>query len=262
MLSKNGAGPVVVDFGAGGTTQPPTYAPPYVEDGFRVRTINQSEPGPEQDHFDVTNTALEPLTYLATGEREGVVHTGNDADEVIVDRFGAPLQLSSLEVEALVNPRAGAWEIVASNGATLTITDPGVLTFDSNWSDITSFTLRSTSVPDVDDFSGFLIFDNITLGTNAQEGLGLTWNATCGRTDSDYAVYEGLLGDWMSHQPVTCSTGGLTMATVIPGDGDLYYLVVPNAGGEEGSYGADSSGAPRPPSVVPCVAVQDPTGCP
>ena len=45
------AGLVVLDFGVGGVLQPPTFAPPYVEDGFRFSTINQPQPGGEQDHF-------------------------------------------------------------------------------------------------------------------------------------------------------------------------------------------------------------------
>jgi hypothetical protein len=85
---------------------------------------------------------------------------------VIVDFFGAPFKLSSIDIEGLVNPATGVWEIVASNGTTLTFVGTGTVNFDSNWSNITSFTMRSTSVPDVNDFSGFLIFDNITLDTN------------------------------------------------------------------------------------------------
>jgi Concanavalin A-like lectin/glucanases superfamily len=161
-----GGAPVVLDFGEGGILQPPTFAPPYVEDGFRFSTINQPQPGPEQDHFDITNTVFPPLEFLPDGEREGVIHTGNDGDEVIVDFFGAPFKLSSLDIEGLVNPATGVWEIVASNGTTLTFVGTGTVNFDSNWSNITSFTMRSTSVPDVNDFSGFLIFDTITLDTN------------------------------------------------------------------------------------------------
>ena len=37
------------------------------------------------------------------------------------------------------------------------------MTFDSNWAGITSFMIRSTSVPDANDLSGNLYFDNINL---------------------------------------------------------------------------------------------------
>lgn len=62
--------PVVLDFGEGGVLQPPTFAPPYVEDGFRFSTINQPQPGPEQDHFDIVNAAGPPLVNFPDGERE------------------------------------------------------------------------------------------------------------------------------------------------------------------------------------------------
>jgi hypothetical protein len=72
----------------------------------------------------------------------------------------------------------------ASNGTTLTIAGIGTIFFDSNWADITSVTLRSTTVPRVDDFSGFLIFDNVTILTAGDaDGDGLA-------DDSDNCVNE------------------------------------------------------------------------
>ena len=163
MAATAQAVPVVLDFGVGDLLQPPTFAPPYTEDGFRFSTIDQPQPGVEQDHFDILDTAASPPSF---GEREGEIHTGNDGDEVIVDFFGAPFTLSSMDIERLLTPGTGVWQIVASNGTTLTFAGTGTLNFDSNWSNITSFTMRSTSVPSVDDFSGFLTFDDISLDTN------------------------------------------------------------------------------------------------
>jgi hypothetical protein len=163
-LGSSGAAqavPVVLDFGDGDLIQPPTFAPPYSEDGFRFSTINQVQPGVEQDHFDIHDLA----NYPNAGEREAAIHTGNDGDEVIVDFFGAPFGLISLDIELFDEPAEGVWEIEASNGAMLTFTGVGTVNFDASWSNITAFTLRSTAVPDLNDFSGQLYFDNITLET-------------------------------------------------------------------------------------------------
>ncbi len=88
--------------------------------------------------------------------------------------------------------------------------------------------------------------------THAQGGgIALTWGASCGG-GADYAVYEGTLGSYASHVPVTCSTGGLTSSTFIPPGHSTYYLVVPVVPGAEGSYGQRSNGAERPASVSAC----------
>ena len=70
--------------------------------------------------------------------------------------------------------------------------------------------------------------------------------------DSDFAVYEGVLGNFTSHVPVVCSTGGATTATFAPAIGDRYYLMSANNGHEEGSYGYDSTGTERALSVAEC----------
>ena len=51
---------------------------------------------------------------------------------------------------------------------------------------------------------------------------------------------------------VGCSTSGATIATFTPGAQDSYYLVVPNNGSFEGSYGSDSDGTPRQQGVSAC----------
>jgi hypothetical protein len=76
--------------------------------------------------------------------------------------------------------------------------------------------------------------------------LELTWSASCSVDDDDYAVYEGTLGDFSSHRANVCTTGGVTTATITPDAGGRYFLVVPNNGANEGSYGYDSSGRERP----------------
>ena len=70
--------------------------------------------------------------------------------------------------------------------------------------------------------------------------------------DTDYAVYEGTVGDFTSHLPTLCSTGGATSATFTPQAGDRYYLVVPTSLNREGSYGDNSSAGARAASGAAC----------
>jgi von Willebrand factor type A domain len=81
----------------------------------------------------------------------------------------------------------------------------------------------------------------------------LDWSESCAPGDIDYSVYAGRLGDFDSHMPLTCSTGGATEATVEADPVSTYYLVVPNTGFVEGSYGAGTSGDERAPSTAACL---------
>jgi hypothetical protein len=83
--------------------------------------------------------------------------------------------------------------------------------------------------------------------------ITLTWDASCVATDTDFAIYEGQIGDFAGHGQKECSTEGATMMSVSPAAGDSYYLVVPRNTMREGSYGSDSQGAERPPAAMPCV---------
>jgi protein phosphatase methylesterase 1 len=82
--------------------------------------------------------------------------------------------------------------------------------------------------------------------------IAMSWGASCSAGANDYAVYGGMLGDWGSHAPVLCSTGGETAALIPSPPGSVYFLVVPRNPPFEGSYGADSSGNDRPRAQVPC----------
>jgi len=67
-------------------------------------------------------------------------------------------------------------------------------------------------------------------------------------------IYRGTLGDFATHSPVTCSTGGNTQAIVAAADPEnRYYLVVPRSPTAEGSYGSDSSGQPRDQGAEACL---------
>jgi len=90
--------------------------------------------------------------------------------------------------------------------------------------------------------------------------LSLSWSPSCSPIDTDYAVYEGTLRSFTTHQSVVCSTGGATSATIAPSPGDGYYLVVPRTASKEGSYGRRSGGTERPAAASACVP-QQPSGC-
>ena len=92
------------------------------------------------------------------------------------------------------------------------------------------------------------------LVTSAGAGLvTLSWGASCVATDTDYAVYEGTLGAFYTHDPALCSTAGPMSVTFAPLPGNRYFLVVPNNGSMEGSYGLDSFGFERPASLLSCM---------
>jgi len=81
-------------------------------------------------------------------------------------------------------------------------------------------------------------------------------------TDSDYSVYEGSLGVFSAHTPLFCSTGNLPATTLVPAEGDRYYLIVAHDEAHEGSYGSDSSGISRAPGPVQCLPTAATTTCP
>jgi hypothetical protein len=82
--------------------------------------------------------------------------------------------------------------------------------------------------------------------------ISMAWQPSCSPADTDYAIYEGQLGSFTTHVPVTCSTGGAAGATFAPSSGNRYYLVVPHNGAVERSYGQNSAGLERPTSASAC----------
>jgi len=93
----------------------------------------------------------------------------------------------------------------------------------------------------------------LTLEHASGSSLKLSWAGSCDPTDTDYNVYEGALGDFASHAPAGCGTGGATHTTLAPAAGNTYYLVVPADGGVEGSYGRRSDGMTRSPGASACL---------
>ncbi len=86
--------------------------------------------------------------------------------------------------------------------------------------------------------------------------ITLDWDASCVTTDADYEIYEGTIGNWTSHAPVTCSTAGATTATFTPGVNGAYYLVVPTDTLVEGSYGWNGQFVERPQGLPSCLSQQ------
>ncbi len=89
-----------------------------------------------------------------------------------------------------------------------------------------------------------------------------SWDRSCVVSDGDFAVYQGTHGDFSSHAPVACSTGGATALTFTPGPGDRYYLVVPRNARREGSYGLLSDGSERPSAPAACAPQAITNTCP
>ena len=107
------------------------------------------------------------------------------------------------------------------------------------------------SVPD-----GSVDGEPLRLAAGANGGITLTWGSSCSVGDSDYAIYEGKLGDFTSHFPYFCSTNGSTTASLIPSQENAYYIVVPLAFHEqswtEGGLGYESQGEPRSQGLQFC----------
>lgn len=97
---------------------------------------------------------------------------------------------------------------------------------------------------------------SLTIARASGAQLQLSWEPSSCSGASDYAVYQGALGQWTSHAALSCAVGALTF-TFNPAPGDAYYLVVPVNASAEGSYGLDSSLNERPQAQEPCRAVQD-----
>lgn len=103
----------------------------------------------------------------------------------------------------------------------------------------------------------------LTLGKAGGGTLAMSWGGSCLAADTDYEVYEGTIGGtFTSHVPRLCTTGGATVASLVPGPSAAYYLIVPRNASREGSYGSGSSGSPRPASAAACLIQAAAARCP
>lgn len=112
-----------------------------------------------------------------------------------------------------------------------------------------SFLPPAGAVPDGKSVPG----QELTASRAAGGQITLNWGFSCLATDTDFAVYQGTLGSFYSHQAKLCSTAGAKTATFVPPSGNLYFLVVPHNQVSDGSYGVNSSGTQRPPGSPPCL---------
>ena len=91
-------------------------------------------------------------------------------------------------------------------------------------------------VPDGNDEPG----PQLTLDKIEGVGLRITFDFgdSCKLEDTDYEIYHGDIGDWDSHEPLTCSTGSSTnVELLVDPPGDKYYIIVPHNNEVEGHYG-------------------------
>ena len=101
----------------------------------------------------------------------------------------------------------------------------------------------------------------------AASDIRLDWGSSCSTADGFYGVYEGTIASLpvYDHSPSTapglCAVTGNT-ATFTPAAGSRYYLIVPNDGSAEGSYGESSTGGERPQGFSPCETTQTLGTCP
>ena len=170
--------------------------------------------------------------------------------------WGSTISMVGDVQDWLDNPTGNfGWILVGNEAAT-----QSVRRFDSRESAdpalrpelVVTFTPKaagSAAVPNGDDVPG----NPLTLSKLLSGELGLAWAASCLATDTDYEIYEGLLGSFSTHVPVQCSTGGVTSATFVPMEASAYYLVVPRNAAAEGSYGTASGGIERGQGAASCL---------
>jgi hypothetical protein len=92
--------------------------------------------------------------------------------------------------------------------------------------------------------------------------LDLSWTPSCNPSTLDYAIDEGAIGTWYSHEARKCTGAGILMTTLTPFGGNRYYLVAPVIGSFTGSLGASSTGAERPDGAPSCTADRAVAPCP
>jgi hypothetical protein len=96
--------------------------------------------------------------------------------------------------------------------------------------------------------------NGLVMSKEEDGSLTLTWDPDCGG-GTTYGIYRGDLNagyDSVAPEPGMCAVSG-SAATLPAGTGSAdFFLVVPNDGATEGSYGTDSEDVRRTPADSPC----------
>jgi hypothetical protein len=162
---------------------------------------------------------------------------------------------------------AGSFEFHSSH--------PGLYAVDLRVSDVTPLVhpdMAGSSLQSVREWSvdvglaaGPGVVETLKVGKSAVTpgALSLSWTGSCSPGAEDYAIYEGILGDFSSHTLKDCfDDGDALVEEVQPSAGDRYYLVVPLAFDSEGSYGRSSRAEERPVGTETCRTSQVIADCP
>ncbi|OGF59176.1 MAG: hypothetical protein A2Y62_11115 [Candidatus Fischerbacteria bacterium RBG_13_37_8] len=164
----------------------------------------------------------------------------------IIDTSIMPINSSAMATDTTISPAVSS-AIIANTG---------VSAVDSYGTDIlicsTALSLPG-GVPDNDNYAGV----PLTMLKSGSD-LYLSWGSPSGTCiTQDYSIYRGTL-PWTgyNYSPEVCTTSGETFA-IIPADSDsYYYIIAAQNGGNEGSYGLDSSNEQRPASSASCLPQQ------
>jgi glucose/arabinose dehydrogenase len=245
-------------------------------------------PGPDGAiYYVLSGGAIMRATYNATEQGLVVSQTHPWITEGHTAVLSIKLALApAFDVTVSVAPTGGSPDVSVVSGASLTFTP-------ANWAE--SQTVVLAAAEDLDITTDFATLTVSALGLPSESvevrvvdnsgsfgggapgrvlalqvdksvlspgQLDLAWDPSCSAAATDYAVYEGTVGDWYSHNPVLCTTGGTQAATIPPGAGDRYYLVVPESAEREGSLGTDWAGIERPRPGGRCRTERDPSACP
>ena len=229
------------------------FSPPYLFRGVRPE-ITSTSASQFVRGSQITFT-VSPTTGITSAVLMGIQSTTHWVDAGVPRRLVLPVTQNGAQVATGLptDPNVlplGFYMLFAmvddipSKGVVVQIVDPASLA-------------GAGRVPDGGEVPGVPLTIEKGLGAH----LTLRWGTSCSSGDSDYEIYEGSIGNFTSHVPLLCSTGGSIQATLTPGADNRYYLVVPRNAAREGSYGTTGFGQERTPSSAACLA-RLVAGCP
>jgi hypothetical protein len=103
----------------------------------------------------------------------------------------------------------------------------------------------------------------MTVDRISPSAIRIAWEPSVCPGATDYAIYEGLVGDWEDRARVTCTDSlGDRSERVLFSPGNRYFLVVPLNDTHEGSYGLDSAMHERLPALADACRPSQSLGCP